>query len=412
VVAEQQPTDAGTDHRGGSSITVGQLGMWVFISTEVMLFAGIIATYLVLRLTTMQTGWPSRADMHVSMLTGILNTLILIVSGVFVWNAWSACREDRPRAARLWLLVTMALGLAFLGIKSHEYYEKFRIGLMPIPGQNQFHERANYRYLTHVTNRLQGSIARLEARPQLSEENQQHLETLYWLKQNMAEATARNAGRTSSSFHAQLCLNLMAYQIYPHPDTGRNVEDVYLPERQRLGRELDKGYERLMLVQQRQALVRQQIGQLEEEIQQAELLGSENEQLQQKTEWLQTKNNQQQELEVESRRLQSLIDPMQGRVDYLNELFEFGEDEEFQGINERFEQMRLPVVIPNGQAWISAYLLLTGTHALHLIAGLLALAWWIPRKLVSRQAPALYVTCMYWQFVDAIWLVIFGFVYF
>ena len=235
---------------------------------------------------------------------------------------------------------------------------------------------------------------------------------LYSLKQNMAEATARNAGRTTSPWHGQLCMNLMAYQIFPHPDTARNVEKVYVPERERLGMELARGYERLELVQKRQELVSAQIEELTEEIAQSQLLGNSlgaSEDVAAKQEWLELKKNQAQELEIEAKQLQTAIKPMQGRVDYLIDWYD--SESGFEGLNERFN-LRLPVVVTNGHAWVSVYLLLTGAHALHLIIGLLALAWWIPQKLTSDKSARLYVACMYWQFVDAIWLVIFWFVYF
>ncbi len=401
------------DAEDANRLNAGQLGMWIFISTEIMLFCGIIAAYLVLRLTTLQSGWPTREDMHVSILAGILNTLILIFSGVAAWNGWSAAHENRPRAARLWLLAAIGLGLVFLGIKSWEYYGKYEVGLLPLPHEKQIHEIADYQYLTHVNQRLQRAITDLESRADdsISPEDADRLELLYGLKQHMAEATTRNAGRASSPYDGQLCMNLMAHQIYPHPDTGRNVEEVYVPELQRLNRELGLGRERLTLIQRRQILVQQQVARLQEEVKQAELLGGTEADLaetESRKNWLTTKQQQDQELEVETRRLQSLINPLQGRLDNLEDSFT---QEKFEGINERFD-VRLPVVVPNGQAWISSYLLLTGTHAFHLIVGLLALLWWLPRKLTSANSAALYVTCMYWQFVDAVWLVIFWIIYF
>ena len=101
----------------GLPITVGQLGMWIFISTEIMLFAGIIAVYLVFRLTSLDSGWPTRTDMHVYTESGITMTIFLVFSAVCAWQSWTACSEDRPRAARLWLILTILLGFVFLGIK-------------------------------------------------------------------------------------------------------------------------------------------------------------------------------------------------------------------------------------------------------------------------------------------------------
>ncbi|MDG2013868.1 MAG: cytochrome c oxidase subunit 3, partial [Pirellulaceae bacterium] len=202
-----------------------------------------------------------------------------------------------------------------------------------------------------------------------------------------------------------------AYQVYPHVDTGKDVDKVYLPERQVLTRELGTLNERLSLVEKREQLIVQQLSNLESQIERFNLLGGGTEEtarIDLKKQWLDTKKQQQQDLAIEARQLQASISPLKGREENLSASFDT--EGKFQGINERYD-VRLPVVIPNGQAWISIYLLLTGMHALHLIVGLIALACWLPQKLVARKSPAFYVTCMYWQFVDAMWLTIFWFIY-
>lgn len=397
-------------------LTVGQLGMWLFISTEVMLFMAIIATYLIFRLSSLNSEWPGSSIMHVSLTLGLINTVLLVVSGITAWRAHRAASEDRPASAKIWLVTTILLGLAFLGIKSHEYQSKYKVGLLPIPGQKQLHDEANFEYLANVNWRLKSQIAELESKSgpekELPEKEQETLDLYYNLKQHLVDITARHAGRAQNTYYGNLFISMMAWQIYPHPDTGRSVEVVLEPEFQRLQIALAATKERLMLVRQRHEMVKLQVQHQEAELEPFRLLsptGDDADRLEEKKEWLETKKQQEQDLEVETRRLESALRPMQGRMDNL--MSSFGPEGEILGVNERHD-IRLPVVIPNGQAWISCYLLLTGTHALHLIAGLLVLIWWVPRKLGSARAPVLYVTCMYWQFVDAIWLAIFWLIYF
>lgn len=378
-----------------------------------MLFAGIIAVYLVFRLTSLDSGWPTRTDMHVYTESGITMTIFLVFSAVCAWQSWTACSEDRPRAARLWLILTILLGFVFLGIKFNEYYEKYELGLMPIPGQNQIHETANYQYVSQVNQRLRAAILDLESKEpeSLTENESAKLNLLYDLKANMAEATAKNAGRTIGAYEANLCMNLMAYQIYPHVETGKRVDEVYEPERNRINRKLGVLYERLELAEKRQLLIADQLTLYKNQIEQFNLIGGDataaakNEELKQ---WLVIKQEQEKNLAVEVKQLQALITPLQGREDNLSDSFDSEED--FAGLNERHD-LRLPVVIPNGHAWMSIYLLLTGMHAIHLAVGLIALMCWLPQRLVSKKSGAFYVTCMYWQFVDAMWLAIFWFVY-
>ena len=408
---DQEPTTG--SKKPGLPFTIGQLGMWVFISTEIMLFAGIIAVYLVLRLTTIQSGWPTRADMHVFTESGITMTIFLVFSAICAWQSWIACNEDRPRAARLWLILTILLGLVFLGIKCNEYYEKYQLGLMPIPGENQIYETADYQYVSHVNERLRAEILDLESREpeSLTAAESSRLDLLYDLKANMVEATARSAGRTIGAYEANLFMNLMAYQIYPHVETGKALDEIYEPERKKINRRLDVLYERLGLAEKRQLLIAEQLALYEHEIEQFNSLDGdagvteENENLKN---WFGIKQQQEQDLAIEVKQLKSAIAPLQGREDNLSASFDGEQD--FVGINEQHD-LRLPVVIPNGQAWMSVYLLLTGMHAVHLIVGLIALLFWLPQRLVSKKSGAFYVTCMYWQFVDAMWLAIFWFIY-
>ena len=91
---KQPPVSPPTPEKSKLPFTIGQLGMWIFISTEVMLFAGIIAVYLVLRLTTLQSGWPTRTDMHVYTETGITMTIFLVFSAAYPAKKKKQMRTD------------------------------------------------------------------------------------------------------------------------------------------------------------------------------------------------------------------------------------------------------------------------------------------------------------------------------
>ncbi len=411
------PSAADPAHEAGSEFSISKIGMWLFITTEIMLFVAVVAAYLVFRLSTLQDGWPGSSLMHVSLFTGLVNTIILVMSGVTAWAMYRACHEDRFRTAKLWLVVTILLAVTFVGIKSTEYVKKYNVGLMPVANERQFHNRANVAYVSHVNDRLKQSIATLERRAtdldrenlELPEDQARQLDFLYELKQNMSEATARTVGRSSSLYRAQLAMNLMAWQIYPHPDTSHNLHDFLEPELKGLRVRHFDLRERMGLVFERQILVQQQVTELSKQLEEFRLVNTDSNALQERERWLQVKQNQLQELGIEENRLESIVAPISGRIDNL--IDSFGSEGEFLGLNERYD-LRLPVVVPNGQSWMNVYLLLTGVHLLHLLAGLAVLLWWLPRRLVGKRAPALFLTCMYWQFVDAVWLAIFWLIYF
>jgi cytochrome c oxidase subunit 3 len=116
-----------------------QLGMWVFLASEVLFFGGLFLAYLHGR-----SHWPSgfaAASRHTDVLLGSVNTALLLSSSALVALA-VACHAHAPRRGRVpWLLgAAAALGLAFLAIKGVEYRHEWQQGLFPGPGFALAHE--------------------------------------------------------------------------------------------------------------------------------------------------------------------------------------------------------------------------------------------------------------------------------
>ena len=97
-------------------ISNGKLGMLLFISTEVMLFTALLASYIVLRFSG-TTPWPTGEQVHLNPVLGMVNTGILMISGMTIWFAVRRCAADRSSASKFWLMVTLLLGVAFLGVQ-------------------------------------------------------------------------------------------------------------------------------------------------------------------------------------------------------------------------------------------------------------------------------------------------------
>jgi cytochrome c oxidase subunit III len=106
-----------------------QLGVWVFLGTEIMLFSGIFAGILIYRVTYWQALQTATEHLHVPL--GSINTALLLTSSLTMGFAVLAAREGWTRSTFWWLIATALLGLAFLGIKGYEYYEEYYEGLMP-----------------------------------------------------------------------------------------------------------------------------------------------------------------------------------------------------------------------------------------------------------------------------------------
>lgn len=101
-------------------------GMTLFLASEAMLFAGLIAGYLVLRLSS--PAWPPDPESPSLpvVLTGI-NTVFL-VSSSFTYHA-AEVAVKKGKSGLGWLFVTIVLGLVFLGIQAYEWTHLHHEGL-------------------------------------------------------------------------------------------------------------------------------------------------------------------------------------------------------------------------------------------------------------------------------------------
>jgi cytochrome c oxidase subunit 3 len=106
-----------------------RLGMWAFLLTEVMFFGGLFVGYTVYR--TAYPGGFMAGSQHLDITLGTLNTAVLISSSLTMALAVHAAQVGRRQILVRCLLLTMLLGLTFLGIKGYEYVHKYHQGLVP-----------------------------------------------------------------------------------------------------------------------------------------------------------------------------------------------------------------------------------------------------------------------------------------
>jgi cytochrome c oxidase subunit 3 len=105
------------------------LGMWVFLATEVMFFGGMFACYFVYRHWYLQAF--ASASNQLDVLLGGINTAVLICSSFTMALAVHSAETGRRKPLVVFLLLTIVLGLVFLGIKFYEYHTKFEEHLVP-----------------------------------------------------------------------------------------------------------------------------------------------------------------------------------------------------------------------------------------------------------------------------------------
>jgi cytochrome c oxidase subunit 3 len=105
------------------------LGMWVFLTTEVLFLGGLFAAYLVY-LSLYREAF-LEASRTLAFIKGGFNTAVLLTSSLTMALAVHAAALGRPRRLLGLLIVTGLLGAAFLGIKGSEYVHHFKEGLVP-----------------------------------------------------------------------------------------------------------------------------------------------------------------------------------------------------------------------------------------------------------------------------------------
>lgn len=126
IIANGSPRREGVE-----AIPIGKLGIWWFLSSEIMVFGGLIASYVLLRIS--HGGWAAQAA-HVRWQLGTLNTAVLLTSSLTMALALSASRQGKRERTSAFLLVTVLLGVTFLCIKAFEYSGELREGFTPASG--------------------------------------------------------------------------------------------------------------------------------------------------------------------------------------------------------------------------------------------------------------------------------------
>lgn len=94
------------------------LGFWFFLGGETVLFGTLFATFIALRNQT--NGGPAAHDLF-SMPLVFLSTMILLTSSLTSAFAIIAMRDNNIRQMRLWFLITVLFGIAFLVLEITEF---------------------------------------------------------------------------------------------------------------------------------------------------------------------------------------------------------------------------------------------------------------------------------------------------
>jgi len=363
------------DHHGGGSdghghakleyqqalpMSNGKLFMWLFLSTEIMFFAGLIGTYIVLRFGAVR--WPAPHEVHLVEPIGAINTFVLILSSVTIVLCLEAARANKAGAAKGWMLLTLVLGSVFLGVKAYEYKSKFSLGIYPALPHSQIYEKAGLRYVAAVRVRLDQIATELTAAEAPATSLRTEQQSLDAEKKNLQEKIEELKKATGK-------------------DTAAEVADLEAQV---------KAKEALMPLNIVTAL--------KSEVRNVEILAAKH--------------------PHEPKVAQAALDKLAAQIlpphhEPATPAGDAHPDAKNPppGWNAQHPWLKLPMVIPGGNMWASTYFLLTGFHAIHVVVGLIVFALLLLVPLGAAKAGAIENIGLYWHFVDLVWIFLFPLLY-
>ena len=110
------------ESRPDTGLYNAKVGIWLFLASEVMLFGALFSSYILLRVGMPEGYWPHG---WLNIPLGTANTAVLITSSITTVMAWASCKMNQFGRFKFFHACTLCLALAFVGIKSYEYHDKF-----------------------------------------------------------------------------------------------------------------------------------------------------------------------------------------------------------------------------------------------------------------------------------------------
>lgn len=108
---------------------IWRLGMWWFLGSEIVVFGGLIASYVLYRFHHPE--WAMEAA-HTLSWVGATNTVVLLTSSLTMILSHHRVMENHDvLGGQRFLGLTILLGLVFLGFKGYEYSHEISAGLVP-----------------------------------------------------------------------------------------------------------------------------------------------------------------------------------------------------------------------------------------------------------------------------------------
>ncbi len=112
--------------RNTAGLPTGRLGVWWLIASEVVIFGGLIVSYLMFRVAHQE--WADQSA-HTNTWAGAFNTLVLLTSSLSAVLAHQAAQAGNGKKAARFLRFTVLGGSVFLVVKAIEWTTEINAGL-------------------------------------------------------------------------------------------------------------------------------------------------------------------------------------------------------------------------------------------------------------------------------------------
>lgn len=111
--------------RAATGIATGKLAVWWVLASEVVIFGGLLASYVMHRL-----GHPEWADaaVHTDPRIGAFNTFVLLTSSLTAVLAHQAAERGDGKGAAKFLYFTIGGAVTFIGVKTYEWWYEISHG--------------------------------------------------------------------------------------------------------------------------------------------------------------------------------------------------------------------------------------------------------------------------------------------
>ena len=125
-MADVATSKAHSEHEATTGLPHTKLAMWLFLSSECLLFGALITTYVLYRGASQTPPYP--ADIFDIGYTSVSSFVLLASSLTMVLALAAAQKRDFTRM-RLWLVTTAMLGMTFVGGQVYEFTSFYHEGL-------------------------------------------------------------------------------------------------------------------------------------------------------------------------------------------------------------------------------------------------------------------------------------------